>query len=125
MWDPMWIVASFQSTRDPFIQILPVPGKAICLLLSQDLIRRQDGRDGRERRGWAGTGWDGQILPLTAPLRRTGTLPSGPGAACGNASRIHAAVFHGHVAATESRPRSSPLVQIPPLADAASAPANP
>jgi hypothetical protein len=25
----MWIVASFQSTRDPFIQILPVPGKAM------------------------------------------------------------------------------------------------
>jgi hypothetical protein len=24
------MVASFQSTRDPFIQILPVPGKAIC-----------------------------------------------------------------------------------------------
>src|ERR1700741_2818280 len=29
MCEPTWILASFQSTSDPFIQILPVPGKAI------------------------------------------------------------------------------------------------
>src|ERR1041384_7316383 len=41
MCEPTWILASFQSTSDPFIQILPVPGKAICLLLSNDLTRRR------------------------------------------------------------------------------------
>src|SRR5688500_10648174 len=28
-WDAMWIWASAQSTKDPLIQILPVPGKAM------------------------------------------------------------------------------------------------
>src|SRR5690348_2766080 len=32
MCDAMWRVASFQSTTLPFIQILPVPGKAIAEL---------------------------------------------------------------------------------------------
>src|SRR5690242_6768891 len=45
MWDPMWMLASFHSTSFPFIQILPVPGKAIALLLVEDLIRA--GRDAR------------------------------------------------------------------------------
>src|SRR6266436_524668 len=45
MWDPMWMLASFQSTSVPFIQILPVPGKAIFVAPSEDLIRaEQDAR---------------------------------------------------------------------------------
>src|SRR5437868_6496340 len=45
MWDPMWMLASFQSTSVPFIQILPVPGKAIVFAPSEDLIRvEQDAR---------------------------------------------------------------------------------
>src|SRR5258706_14356912 len=39
MWEAMWMLASFQSTNDPFIQILPVPGKAMCPAPWHDLIR--------------------------------------------------------------------------------------
>ena len=34
----MWIVASFHSTSLPFIQILPVPGNAIKMLLIEDIL---------------------------------------------------------------------------------------
>src|SRR5450830_774698 len=34
--DAMWILASAQSTSEPFIQILPVPGKAINYSFAED-----------------------------------------------------------------------------------------
>src|SRR5215217_5117332 len=54
MCEPTWMVASFQSTRDPFIQILPVPGNPICLLLYLDLIRPHYSRRVWWSRGHAG-----------------------------------------------------------------------
>src|SRR5256885_1218503 len=94
MCEPMWILASFQSTSDPFIQILPVPGKAIVLLLQKILYGPSEGENVR-----------------LAIRRKTGISTFVPGAACGSASRSQAAGCRANAGATESRRRWLPAAR--------------
>src|SRR6185503_19724250 len=61
----------------------------------------------------------------TVIRRRTGTLPFGPAAAFGSASRTGAAAFHGFEVATESPPRSPRWSRQRPLGGAEQGQADP
>src|SRR6185295_487359 len=66
MCEPTWIFASFQSTSDPFIQILPVSGKAIVLLLCLIL----SGDDGAPRMSRIQATETRRLLLLGFPAKR-------------------------------------------------------